>query len=405
METNEDKIKYLKTMAEQIIIHFLKNNFQDKNRLKTELERIHTIIEEATINIENYIPGSPTKASNGKKGIILYVKDKEKLSLVELNSFIETIIHEFYHSISRVNPKIEHIFLEEGYVTEITAETIRYVMENPIDIGEIKKDELVAILKEQNLENAYRNPSEFVRSTQVIMKDFGYNGMFEYMFSENGVTRICEIADSISPEFGDIMKKQDMKNTHSINYVYEQNFFNKMFEKIDFSNVSETSVEMNILLQKYLTDEGLIYKDSRLYDIVSKHNAEYVAYKEFYKQNKKLIPNELLSKIKTELDTFDFGYQTQDNRQKDVKKMIDIIINGYEQSSIKPNMFQTNSYFAKLICYDMYQRGIQTPTEKDVEQYSNFLVYNSNSEKIILDMVSSEFNQVYQESNKRKENT
>ena len=373
MKTNEEKIKYLKTIADNIIIHYVKNNFKDANKLETEIERIHKIIEEAKITVENYIPGSPTNASNGVNGIKLYVKDKENISLHELNSFIEIIIHEFSHSISKVNPKIAYTFLEEGFITEMTAESIRYFIKNPIDIGEMKKEDLVKILKEQNLKNGYIKPSEFVRSTQVIMQNYGYNAMFEYIFSENGVTKLCEIATDISPEFGDIMKKQHMKSTGSINYVYEQNFFLKMFEEIDFSNVSETIIEMNELLQKYLTDNGLIYEDARLYDIVNKHNAEYVAYKEFYKEHSGLPQNELLSKIREELDTFNFEYQTQDNRPEDVRKMAKIINNGYEQSAIKPNMFQTFSYFAKLISYDMYQRGIETPTDKDIEEYKYFV--------------------------------
>ena len=43
METNEDKIEYLKKMSEGIIIHYLKNNFYDKDKLETEIERIHNI--------------------------------------------------------------------------------------------------------------------------------------------------------------------------------------------------------------------------------------------------------------------------------------------------------------------------------------------------------------------------
>lgn len=139
MEKNEDKIKYLKTIAENIIVHYVKNNFKDVNKLETEIERIHKIKEESTISIENYIPGSPTRANNRDGRIKLLVKDKENISLDELNSFIETTIHEFSHSISKVNPKIVYVFLEEGFVTEMTAEAIRYFIENPIDIGEMKK--------------------------------------------------------------------------------------------------------------------------------------------------------------------------------------------------------------------------------------------------------------------------
>ena len=397
MEKNEDKIKYLKTIADSLITHYLKNNFPNAIKLEKELDRIHAIIDEVTITIENYIPGSPTQAGNNSKGITLYVKDKENISLNELRSFIDIIIHEFYHSISGCH-KIDYIFLEEGYVTEITAETIRYAIENPIDIDNINKEDLVAILKELNLENAYANPSEFVRSTQVIMQNYGYNSMFEYIFSEDALTRLYEIAKDISPEYGDIMKRQNMKNIKSINYEFEKNFFLKMFDKIDFTTISETSIEMNRLLQKYLTDKGLIYENPRLYDIVNKYNPEYVAYKEFYKENSTLPQNELFSKIKSELNTFDFDYHTQNNRIQDVKKMAEIINKGYQHSSIKPNMFPTFNYFAKIIAYDMYQRGIQTPTDKQVEEYSNYLVFDSRSEKILLDMVLSELESTYKKS-------
>ena len=398
MEKNEDKIKYLKTIADSLITHYLKNNFPNATKLEKELDRIHTIIDEATITIKNYIPGSPTQASNGSKEITLYVKDKENISLDELKSSICNMIHEFYHSISGRH-KFDYIFLEEGYVTEITAETIRYAIENPIDIGNINKDELVTILKELDLENAYDNPSEFVRSTQVIMQNYGYNSMFEYIFSENALTRLYEIAKDISPEYGDIIKRQDMKNIKSINYESEKNLFLKMFDKIDFTTISETSIEMNSLLQNYLTDKGLIYENPRLYDIVNKYNPEYVAYKEFYKENSTLPQNELFSKIESELNTFDFEYHTQNNRIKDVRRMVEIINKGYEHSTIKPNMFPTLNYFAKLIAYDMYQRGMQTPTDKQVEEYINYLVFDSRSEKIMLDMVLSELENTYKKSN------
>ena len=397
MEKNEDKIKYLKTIADGLITHYLKNNFPNATKLEKELDRIHTIIDEATITIKNYIPGSPTQASNGSKEITLYVKDKENISLDELKSSICNMIHEFYHSISG-HHKIDYIFLEEGYVTEITAETIRYAIENPIDIGNINKEDLVAILKELNWENAYATPSEFVRSTQVIMQNYGYNSMFEYIFSENALTRLYEIAKDISPEYGDIMKRQDMKNIKSINYESEKNFFLKMFDKIDFTTISETSIEMNSLLQNYLTDKGLIYENPRLYDIVNKYNPKYVAYREFYKENSTLPQNELFSKIESELNTFDFEYHTQNNRIEDVKRMLEIISKGYEHSTIKPNMFPTLNYFAKLIAYDMYQRGMQTPTDKQVEEYSNYLVFDSKSEKIMLDMVLSELENTYKKS-------
>lgn len=402
METNEDKIEYLKKISEGIIIHYLKNNFYDKDKLETEIERIQNIIKDAKVSIRNYIPGSPTRGSNGNDGIKIYVEDKDNISLEELDTFIAIIIHEFYHSISKVNPKINYIFLEEGYVSQITAETIRYVIDDPTEIGDIKKEELVEILKKQSLKNGYYKPSEFVRSTQVIMQKFGYNSMFEYMFSENGVTRLYEIAKEISPEFEDIMKKQKMKNTESINYVYEQEFFKKMFEEIDFSNISETTIEMNDLLQKYLVDSKLIYSDSKLYDLVIKHNPEYVIYKNFYKENCELSSNELFAKIKDEVDKFNFDYQTENNRAKDIKKMIEIIDKGYEKSAIKPNMFYNNYYFGQLIAYDMYQRKIQSTTDKDVEEYGNFLVYDSESEKLLLDIVISEFKRVCEECNNRK---
>lgn len=51
-------------------------------------------------------------------------------------------------------------------------------IENTEEYKQIEKEDLVAILKELNLENAYANPSEFVRSTQVIMQNYGYNSMF-----------------------------------------------------------------------------------------------------------------------------------------------------------------------------------------------------------------------------------
>lgn len=111
------------------------------------------------------------------------------------------------------------------------------------------------------------------------------------------------------------------------------------------------------------------------------------------------------SKIKEELDKVKCEYQTQDDRNKDIEKMIQIINKGYESSLIKPLMFWPQSFFGKIIAYDMYQRGIQNPTDKDVQEYANcFVCGSSNTEKNFLNIVFSEFDGVYNESEKRNEN-
>lgn len=403
METNEDKITFLKIIAKTLIIHYLKNHIKDEEKISSQIERINRIFENTEVVFENVVLGSQISGSNNGSGkITVSFYDKNNITPKEFNNAINTIIHEYYHSIS---DKIDNIFLEEGYVTEITAETIRYAIEKPIDFDGITKDEFLKILKDVELKNGYFAPSEFVRSSQVIMNKYGYNGMMEYIYSKDGVKRLCEIAEEISPEFGEIMRSQYLKSSDSTNYIYEKDFFLRLFKNIDFSDISETNIEMNNLLQTYLIDSGIIRSNKRIYDIVKKYD-EYkeIEHKDFYNKTLSLSEEELREYIRFELSKCNIEYQSTERIEQNIGSMVQILDNGFENSEVKVVFLSTNIIvFAKLIAYDMYQRGIRNPTEEDWEKYIGILSSYSIIDRIFLDLMKTEFDEIYKDFNEEKD--
>ena len=275
-ELNNDEIKQMMfSIAKSLIIHYIKQNYSKKENIEEEIERINGIFDELEIDFENKEEGSGVlgRAIKDIPRVILYFKNKEEISWEEATNYIETLVHEIYHCISKEHQKgrdkIKTTFLEEGYVSYMTTKTIRYAKENIIDIPGIDKEELKIILQKQNLKNSYIHESEFVRSTQLLMEQYGIDSSYEYIFY--GQDRLIEIADQISPEFGTIMRMQDKKLTHVENYDFEKEFFKKEFKKIDFSNISITIVEMNKLLQQFLIDSGEINRNPNVYELVKRY--------------------------------------------------------------------------------------------------------------------------------------
>lgn len=218
------------------------------------------------------------------------------------------------------------------------------------------------------------------------MKEKGIDSTYEYIF--NGVDRLIEIANGISPEFGKIISLQSRKETNSPNLIAEKNFFKKEFEKINYSNVSRTLVEMNELLQTYLIDSGEIKRDNRLYQIVKEFYPTRIGWEEFYSNAKDLPDHEILAKVYAVLPEEEINYQLQDNEVDAVKQMDDIVKMYADSSSpIKATTYGGMNFYSIMVAYDMYQKGIQQATSQDVLKYCNYLVYNINSEMSMTDRV------------------
>jgi len=374
-------------IAEAVIINYIQQNYSTKHNIDEEIKRIKNIFEGLDVSFEDIIPGVPTRATNyGNGKITLRFDDKNNISEEEMIEAIETLIHEYYHSISRREKGT--LFLEEGYVTYITAETVRYGIENPIEIGDVNREELKELLQKQDLINGYPQASEIVRSIQLVMEQYGIDSKYEYIF--NGIDRLKEIVQKISPEFGKILEWQEIKNTNSPTLKVEEKVFGKAFEKIDFSNLSLTLVEMNKLLQGYLIQSGEIDKSKRVYDIVKEFQPESIEYQEFYSKVKDLPEEEILKRLYSELPQGGIDYEVNENISQTIRQMHNIAKNYKKSNSpIKPNTFGAFNFYSILIAYDIIQKGINEPTQEDIMKYCNYLVFDKNNESMLSNKILS----------------
>ena len=398
MQTKEKIV----SIAQSLIMHYIKQNYSNKTNIEQEIDRVNSIFEGLDISVENKIPGSPTVAMNHGNGkITLRFYDKDNISEKEIIQAIETIIHEIYHSISK--RKEGNLFFEEGYVTYITAETVRYAIDNPIDIPEVvTAKELKRLLEGIDLKNGYEEPSEIVRSIQLIMQQYGIDSKYEYIF--NGIDRLKDIASRINPRLRRILDLQERKETNSQTLSIEKKFFAKAFAQIDYSDISPTLIEMNKLLQNHLIESGEINRNQRLHDIVSKFNPEEVAYNEFYHRVKNLPNEEIRTILHSEMLQQPIEYQIYEDIPKTIEQMT-AIAKAYNESSapIKTSTFGGINFYSILIAYDILQKGIDTPTEDDIMKYCNYITFNTNGEKLIVATVQNYIEYVREKSEQGKD--
>ena len=367
-------------VVEMLILHYVKGKYSDRSNIEEEISRIQEICNSLDVSFENRKRGFGGIAANlGDGKIIICFYDKDNPTEDELIQVLGVLIHEVYHSISKYEK--ENIFLDEGYVTYITAETIRYAIDNPIEIpGVITKERLKKMLEKQSLINGYNQPSEIVRSIQLVMQQHGVDSTYVYMFE--GLSALEEISVRISPELERILKLQEYKPPLSRTLNLEVKFFEKAFEQIDYLDISPTLIEMNRLLQIYLVKSGEIDRNRRVYDLINKFNHEYIAYIEFCKRGKDLSDEELVRWIHSELPQQPIEYQVHENEDKIILQ-IDDIKGKYKESKL-PVMFDEWNFYIILVAYDLLQKGMENPTEEDIRKYFDYIIFNFNDIKIII---------------------
>lgn len=376
------------TIAKSLISNYISQTYSDKDNIHEELARINDIFENLDISFKTIQPGMPTRAINHGKGkVSLYFDDKDNVSEAELINSIEILIHEVYHSISDKPNLSQVVFLEEGYVTLITAETIRYAIDNPPQIDGVDPKELKLLLQSQELENGYTIPSEIVRSIQLIMEQYGFDSKYEYIF--NGIDKLKEIARSIDPELAKILELQERKTTNSATLKFETKYFLKAFEEIDFSTLSPTLVEMNRLLQTYLVKSEEVYRNPRIYELVKKFNPALIGYQDFYLQVQDLTDEEIRNRLQSELPQEPIDYKLHEDIPQTIKQMLQIA-KTYDNSSspLKPSTFGSINFYSIMIAYDLFQKGIQEPSKDDIMKYNSYIAFNTNAENIVLSTVS-----------------
>jgi len=385
-ELNNDEIKQMMfSIAKSLIIHYIKQNYSKKENIEEEIERINGIFDELEIDFENKEEGSGVlgRAIKDIPRVILYFKNKEEISWEEATNYIETLVHEIYHCISKEHQKgrdkIKTTFLEEGYVSYMTTKTIRYAKENIIDIPGIDKEELKIILQKQNLKNSYIHESEFVRSTQLLMEQYGIDSSYEYIFY--GQDRLIEIADQISPEFGTIMRMQDKKLTHVENYDFEKEFFKKEFKKIDFSNISITIVEMNKLLQQFLIDSGEINRNPNVYELVKRYAPKGIREKQHEIKSQGESDDKIRIEMEKKLPQQDIKYENY-KETSEVMQQIRQILSLYQ---LQPS--DTRNAYAILVAYDLVEKGIEKTNNEKIEEYCKILLLDNNTRKLFFNLV------------------
>lgn len=372
----DERIEQLRVIAKTLIINYLKEMYGDKSGIDEKISIIEQELSDVKIIADNRISGSPTLASNDKKGkITLRFKDKDNISDEEISGFLETLIHEFYHTVSKSNGKGNSIFLEEGFVTYITAKTIRYAITHTPEIEGIDAELLKEQIIKQELVNGYDYASEFVRSTQLAMDLYGYDATFEYMFSNNGTKTLSEIANDILPEFGKIMERQINKSpANSRNLASEKVFFKSFFNRLDFGNLDKSDIEMNELLQQYLVKSGIALRDDRLKGFLEELRPELVAYQELLEEVRNIDSIERRKKIEEGLPQGDFKWELKESVFDTVKQMTGELRDFYDKSDskLKCRTFGNTSFYALAICYDMIQKGAKQPTDEKTMEYLRF---------------------------------
>ena len=369
----DERIERLRGTAKALIINYIKDMYGDREGVDSNISRIEQELSAVNIIPENRISGSPTLASNDKKGnVTLRFKDKDNISDEEINDFLETIIHEFYHTVSKSDGKENAVFLEEGFVTYITAKTIRHSVEHLPEIEGVDPEQLREQLSKQDLINGYAHASEFVRSAQLVMDLYGYDATFEYMFSDNGTKTLSEVASKISPEFGETIMRQINKSpANSRNLATEKMFFKAFFDRVELERLDKSTIEMNELLQDYLIRSGIALHDARIKEILEEVRPELVAYQELLEETKKCGPEQRRERIEEVLPNGDFQWELHESVFDTVKQMTGGLKDFYDKSDskLKCRTFGNTSFYALAICYDMVQRGIEQPTDKETMAY------------------------------------
>ena len=382
----KNKKEFIIHMAHNLIIHYLTS----VQLPEEEIKRVKQILDTTEVRFEKIIPKRLVSGENFGDKITIYVNDVDNITDKELYQAIMSIVHEYYHSISKERQKMralhkkDYIFLEEGYVTLMTAKTIRHAISNPFEFEDASKEDVAKILEKVDLENGYNSQSEFVRSVQLIMSQYGYDSALIYMFSEDGREKLSEIAKTISPEFGEIMRRQPLKSLKSKNYEYEKKYFISQLKQINPDSLSETDIEMNALLAQHLTKSGIASQNQRLGRIVNKHFAGLEIGASFIKHLLELPPEEMRKLVKIELEKISFDYEPQDIRCNDASRMIEIVLDEYNDTKARPAFVDIGIPFGALIAYDLCRRGILEPEDKEIKDYLKYFCSNREIEKYFL---------------------
>lgn len=399
---DDERIERLRRVAISLIKNYISSMYGEKDGIAEEIDRIENEFSRVEFIKRNIVAGSPTMASNDRKGHIdFYFQDVDNISDAEIDELLGTLVHEFYHSVSRSKPA----FLEEGFVTYITAKTIRYSIDNMPDIEGVDKEDLRENLKKQNLINGYKYASEFVRSLDIVMKMSGYDATYVYMFNEDGAKALAEVASNFSSELAKIIQRQSIKTaTNSKNLVSELSFFRSFFKEMNVDMLNITSVEMNNSLQNFLASTKPFNQNEEVLNLLGNICPGLLKYKELLTEIRYLPSDERRKKIIEYLPTDDIEWQLKEKPFEVVKSISSDLKKQYERSDSKFNAesFGSIELFTIPICYDMLQKYGGELDESKVKEYVGYLAFDPKSESLCENSIKTYFEKVKQETKNGK---
>lgn len=403
---DDERIENLRRIAISLIKNYIGSVYGEKDGIQEELDRIENELSNVEFTKTNRVAGSPTRASNDKEGHINFnFQNIDNISDAEIDDLLETVVHEFYHSVSK-NMSMSNVFLEEGFVTYITAKTIRYSIDNTPDINGIDKEALRENLKKQDCVNGYRYASEFVRSLDIVMEMSGYDATYEYMFHKDGLQALVEVTNNFSPELSKIIKRQSMKTAaNSKNLTSELSFFRSFFERMDIDKLNINNVEMNASLQSFLSLTKPFNQNEEVLDLLENLCPDLLKYQRFLTEIRYLSPDDRRNRIQECLPNDEIEWQIKEKPLEVINSITNGLKKQYERQDSKFNInrFGTTELYSVLICYNMLQKGIEQLDDGKIKEYLGYLAYGKKMENIVINSMKTYFERVKQERESGKD--
>jgi len=203
--SNEELIKQLRLIAKTIIKTYIQDKYKNMPNIEEKLARIDNVIENFPIILVEKKLGGSRRGCTIENRIALEVNDYGKMAIA--------IVHEFFHLISAQNKEDYCGFVEEAYVSFATSEAIRNILTKSNEefkklFKECRIENLRELIANSSLENAYKIESSVIRCNDIILKNtLGIDSIYEYIFNENGYSRLIELAKDVSPEYGAFIRK------------------------------------------------------------------------------------------------------------------------------------------------------------------------------------------------------
>lgn len=382
LENNNISKKLIET-SKLLIIHYFKNEHANYPNIETEIQRINDISNNINFNFIPYKNSQSTQAEHSSKDNLINYFVDENLDLSDISvlySAVPTIVHELLHAISNEN-KDGSIFIEEGMVSYLSANIIRYFISNPIEIEGLDNKQFQNVLKTRDLTNAYIYPCEFVSNINIIMTLKNIDAQSEYIFHRNGLQRITELAKTFSDEFAEILANQSKKNpVFSPNTSRECNYFLSNYTKdhVDFNPdlLSDTDIQMNKILINTYIHTGSIKKYPNLMkrcldltDLSQKVKLQYIN-----SANASPSPEEIIQEVNRTLKSIKYDYKIYDS-VSETSKQFEKIISIYKKIAETYSALSHSDILTILIAYDMVQK--HQPIDEIVDVCDNYFLLAS----------------------------